>query len=230
MLFLLFAIAQPLPPAQPPASGEPLQILTPAPPTPSAGTPGWRSGFPQTDTTCSRDDSGVPALRGGPRSERVWGSDMNSRLFGGAGQDFLAGGPGDDEVVGGPDLDILVGGAGSDRFVIDSADDSAADESGSWSQLNGDTIVDLTPKDFDKIDLRGMRKEGANVPATFLFTGRRPGNYAVWSRPRSGDTEVLVDVDGDSKADVALRLIGNFSLTPALFCGVGEGAVTEPSE
>jgi hypothetical protein len=172
------------------------------------------------DRTCERDDSHLPVLRGGAGNERVWSGDGQSRLFGGLGRDFLAGGPLGDELHGGTDLDILIGGSGADRFALDSADDSPADENGSWSPLSGDTIVDLTIGDFDKVDLRALHRNGDDAPPAFRFTGRRPAEYGVWSRPRVGDTEVLIDLDGDARADLALRLLGSINLTPASFCGV----------
>ena len=42
----------------------------------------------------------------------------------------------------------------------------------------------------------------------------------VWSQPRSGDTLVLADVDGDEWLYLAIRFLGRVALSAASFCGV----------
>jgi hypothetical protein len=213
--------------AVPPTLPPPITVVPqPKPASPPAPVPTTRVlARPAKDTTCSpRTQSPVSEVHAGGGSDRVWAGDQPGRLFGDADDDMLAGGPADDEIHGGTGADILVGGAGSDLFVLDSVDDSPTDENGEWSPLSGDTVVDFTTPDFDKFDVRPLSLAGDAAPLHLRWSGRRPGAYAVWTMPRAGDTVFLIDVDGNSVADIAVRLIGTITLDEMDFCGVVRGA------
>ncbi len=87
-------------------------------------------------------------LRGRAASERMRGRAGDDTLAGGAGNDRLHGGDGADVLHGGPGHDVLEGGAGADRFVIERADLAQG--------TAPDRIVDFTPHEGDRIQLRGF--------------------------------------------------------------------------
>ncbi|WP_420592151.1 Ig-like domain-containing protein [Bacterioplanoides sp.] len=76
------------------------------------------------------------AADSGSDSFLIVGSDGAQTINGSAGSDTLEGGKGDDIIRPGAGTDTLSGGAGADRF------------SGSISELNGNTITDLSDDDF----------------------------------------------------------------------------------
>ncbi|MHA6686201.1 hypothetical protein [Mesorhizobium sp. A556] len=85
------------------------------------------------------------------------GGDRHDVLIGGSAGDFLLGGDGDDTLVGGPGADTLTGGAGNDTF------------SGTASELNGDTITDLSIGDIIQLtDGKIFESVGVNLGVTEL--------------------------------------------------------------
>jgi len=59
-----------------------------------------------------------PAVRGGPRDDRLTGGPLDDLVEGGGGNDLLDGGAGNDRLVDGPGSDRLHGGSGSDIFAL----------------------------------------------------------------------------------------------------------------
>jgi Ca2+-binding RTX toxin-like protein len=143
--------------------------------------------------------AGIENLTGSGFKDHLTGSAKANALDGGAGNDKLSGGGGDDLLDGGAGKDQLAGGAGADRFAF-------AD-----GQANNDKIADLS--DQDLIDLHLIDAD-AGQPGDQAFTlvgafGHHAGE-AVLSYQAAKDLTLLqLDVDGDAKADVTLRLAGD---------------------
>jgi Ca2+-binding RTX toxin-like protein len=137
-------------------------------------------------------------LTGSRADDRIGGSAWNDRVQGlggddalsGAGRaDTLEGGRGADTLEGGAGADLLRGGPGADVFVLAAAGDSAPGRA--------DTIADLAPGDV--IDLSALMPGGTFVGAA-AFDG--PGQVRFAGGRLSGD------LDGDGRADWAIRLEG----------------------
>ena len=132
-------------------------------------------------------------------------------LYGNAQKNVLTGGEGDDVLGGGSGADQLYGGAGNDRFVFTATADS--------SKAGGiDTIGDFAAGDI--IDLSAIdASTAAGVQAfQFIGTGAFTGvagqlRYAA----ANGITTISADLDGDRKADLAIRLTGELVLAESDF-------------
>jgi hypothetical protein len=98
--------------------------------------------------------------------------------------------------------------------------DSPAGAHGRWPQTEGDTIVDFSPAEGDRIDLSKMSMPGGSSPQ-LRRSDRSPGAYGVWFERRKGDTVVFVETTGDSRADLAIRLLGKPPISSSAFCGIG---------
>ena len=159
----------------------------------------------------------VSTIHAGGGNDTIYGS---GRLFGEADRDTVFAGLANDQINGGFDADILMGRAGADRFSYDDVRDSASDAWGRWSADAGDTIMDFSPADGDEIDLRGLSGARSGGPAAHRWNGGEARPWSVWARPLYTDTVVFVETDGDTRADMAIRLIGQVALTPNDFCGV----------
>ncbi|MEF9603243.1 M10 family metallopeptidase C-terminal domain-containing protein, partial [Paracoccus sp. PXZ] len=147
-------------------------------------------GGPGNDELLGGD--GDDTLFGGAGHDSLFGDAGNDLLGGGDGHDLIQGGDGNDTLAGGSGSDTLVGGLGADVFVFSAAED-----------LDGSTdfILDFQSGE-DRIDLSGLE-------LTFIgsdgFSG--PGQVRVdWSQP--GAHRLLVDLDGDGRAELTINLGG----------------------
>ena len=124
-------------------------------------------------------------------------------LDGGEGEDRLDGGAGDDILIGGGGRDWLTGGAGRDTFRLTSRNDakmSAMDRILDFT--HGQDVIDLSAVDANT-------KTSGNQAMSFIGSAdfsRKAGQL----RYEQGDgyTLVEVDVNGDGKGDIGLRLEG----------------------
>ncbi|MGH6734576.1 MAG: calcium-binding protein [Methyloceanibacter sp.] len=123
-------------------------------------------------------------------------------LIGSNARNFLQGNEGDNLIRGGRGGDSLFGYDGADTFVYTSVRDSTTRSSGR------DTILDFNRVD-DLIDLSAIDARAGGGNQAFTFIGRqsfheRKGelHYIV----RNGDAIVEGDVNGDGKADFAIRV------------------------
>lgn len=132
-----------------------------------------------------------------------FGNSLNNQLYGNEGDNRLSGEGGYDLIDGGGGQDRLRGGELSDRFVFDSLSDSTVSRS--------DLIVDLT--DADRIDLRGIDADtGRSGDQAFrlvdAFSGRA-GQAVLDYDAGSRQTALLLDVDGDGRADSRILISGD---------------------
>ncbi|CQR87154.1 Ca2+-binding protein, RTX toxin-related [Paracoccus aminovorans] len=135
---------------------------------------------------------GNDLLDGGDGDDLLGGSDGNDTLRGGGGHDVLGGGAGDDRLEGGAGNDTLTGGAGADSFVfvgLDNFDDSL------------DLITDFQTG-LDRIDFSGLNLSFIGTD-TFSAAGQIRADL---SQPGAG--RLLVDLDGDGRADLTIELTG----------------------
>ncbi|MBB3976148.1 Ca2+-binding RTX toxin-like protein [Rhizobium azooxidifex] len=134
----------------------------------------------------------------------IVGNSGKNTLSGSGGNDTLKGGAGSDRLIGGNGADKLYGGTGADSFVFKSIKDSAVSGSGR------DTLYDFSRTERDKIDLKAI---DANTKASgdqaFKFIGTekfhgKAGELRFFKN--DGDTFIYGDVNGDTKADFAIKL------------------------
>jgi Ca2+-binding RTX toxin-like protein len=166
---------------------------------------------------------GADTLAGGGGDDTLGGGAGNDLLSGGAGDDLidggypgadtLLGGDGADTLAGGSGADLIQGGAGADLLQADhySADvlkftsvgDSTVDDPDLVTGWSRNTIVDL-----HEIDADTGRDGNQQFHLAAAFTGH--AREAVWSYDKALDrTTLLLDVNGDAHADMAIAFDGN---------------------
>jgi Ca2+-binding RTX toxin-like protein len=136
-------------------------------------------------------DTGLTKLNltGNALANTLTGNDANNILNGGAGVDTLIGGLG---------ADSLTGGTGNDYFKYIETEESTANSM--------DTITDFTVG-VDKLNFSEL-----NTAQQLIFTGTSVSANSVWHLQISGDTYVYVDTNGDTVADMEIKLRGNKNL------------------
>lgn len=140
-------------------------------------------------------------LEGGAGTDTLQGGAGNDTLRGGLGADRLEGGDGDDRLNGGAGRDQLAGGSGADTFVF------ARGETGATA-ATADVITDFSAGDL--IDLR-------TLGGLTLVDGLSGHARELAVTTLGPDTLVVWDLDGDGRADGAVRLSGTPVLTEADF-------------
>ena len=150
----------------------------------------------------------LQTVKGSAGNDRLVGSFGRDNLFGFSGADRLFGKSGDDRLVGGLGADVLSGGLGSDTFVYRSVKEStptAPDRITDFFHVEADVLrdyIDLSAVDADT-------KTAGNQEFSWIgadkFT-RTAGELRY--EARSNHALVLADVNGDGKADMAIRVLG----------------------
>jgi Ca2+-binding RTX toxin-like protein len=136
-------------------------------------------------------------FRGDGGNDTLDGAGGSDRLAGGAGQDRLTGGAGGDRLDGGAGKDLLSGNGGTDRFIF------LAGDSGKGTKA--DRITDFGGK--DRLDLTGIDADtGRGGEQDLVFTGKTATAHAVWYVRAGDDVIVRIDVDGNTRADMEIRL------------------------
>ncbi|CAM3281632.1 calcium-binding protein [Paracoccus nototheniae] len=161
-------------------------------------------------------NAGTDTLIGGRGNDTLDGGMGNDRLDGGIDRDRLWGGTGNDTLIGGSNGDVLTGGAGADVFVFRALTDSRVGQ--------GDLITDFQ-RGTDRIDVSGIALW--NIPGNppFEFGGfgalqpGTPGQLTFHHHQGDGlrETQVLLDIDGDGRADAIIRMTGILTLTEGDF-------------
>jgi peptidase M10/serralysin-like protein len=123
-------------------------------------------------------------------------------LVGGLLDDTLDGGAGVDSLLGGRGSDLLFGGADADVYVYQSTLDSR--------KATPDIIVGLT--NDDTIDLRAIdanvNKDGNQGFSIVDAFSHKAGEMTLTYNSANHATTVLLDVDGDAKADMVILIDG----------------------
>lgn len=149
---------------------------------------------------------GIENVVGGTGNDRIFGNHLGNYLEGRGGADRLEGRGGDDWLAGGAGRDTLTGGVGEDRFVFAKATDMGR---GAFSDLITDfkSGVDQIRLDLLDVDFRfitGGKLTGTGPELTFRALDK--------AGTRNDVTVVIIDADGDGKADANLRLAGLIDL------------------
>ena len=145
---------------------------------------------------------GTDMLYGGADDDLVAGGGGDDWLFGDRGNDVLDGGEGNDVLAGGGDGDVLTGGVGLDQLIGGDGADvfvflGVGDASG-----GADTISDFV-HGADRIDLSALGI------AAVAGAGRLTGVPMQLAWLANGDgMRVVVDADGDRRADLVIRVEG----------------------
>lgn len=131
-------------------------------------------------------------------------------LFGLGGADTLLGGDGDDRLDGGGGADRMTGGAGADVFVFLG---DAVHPTSLGGVMDTDTILDLSFAEGDRIDLSGIDADILAVgDQAFSFVTAFSGQagQATLTYVAASDTTLLrLDVDGDRKIDLQVKIAGD---------------------
>ncbi|PLS23173.1 calcium-binding protein [Neptunicoccus cionae] len=134
-------------------------------------------------------------IRGGSGKDRIEGGDGNDILGGNSGKDTIKGGAGNDFIVGGSGKDVLYGGTEADQFIFNHAKDSGK---GKFS----DTIMDFE----QGVDFLDFSAFGAEFIGDAKFSGT--GAEVQATNDGSGNSILIVDVNGDGKGDMRIDVMG----------------------
>lgn len=154
------------------------------------------------DTILAR--TGDDQINGGAGDDSINGGLGNNEIEGGLGNDTISSGGGDDRIIGGAGVDLLMAGSGADVFVFEEASDSARGAADGIRYFNDAAdVIDFT-----------TLSDTLHLSATTLFH-QEAGEIVL--RQQATRLLVLLDIDGDGQADMALRLGGTHALTEANF-------------
>jgi len=150
-------------------------------------------------------------LMGNGIADVITGTSQNDIITGGGGKDQIDGGAGKDAIEGGTGNDTLSGGTDNDHFIFRKADVG-----------DTDTIADF--KSGDKIDLRGF-DANTSIEGTqpFIFIGKnefKGGSAQVRIVEDKTSTKVLIDANGDKKADLTILIKNQTDITAKDFLGL----------
>ncbi|WP_199857822.1 beta strand repeat-containing protein [Erythrobacter sp. EC-HK427] len=153
-------------------------------------------------------------LRGLGGNDYLRVSDGGGSLYGGDGDDTLIGRNGDDWLSGGAGFDNLRGAQGADTFAFADGDFAGL------TVLTADRIAGYRSADGDKIDLSAVDAILGGGDDAFTFVGAAEFSGTAgelrWEVDRN-QTMLLMDIDGDGGADLAIRVNGLHTLTEADF-------------
>ncbi len=139
------------------------------------------------------------------------------KLEGDAGNDYIYGMDANDILVGGTGTDTLIGGTGKDKFDFNSIAESKVGST-------RDKIFDFL-KGVDKIDLETINQDfGFSTIQTDAKDGTVAKANSVWWRKADIDNDkmkddliIYGDVNGDTKADFEIGLVGVTSIDATNF-------------
>ena len=129
-------------------------------------------------------------------------------ILGRGGNDLINGGTGADKIDGGAGHDTMTGGADGDTFVFSVAGDSP-------TLALADTIIDFNENQVGEvIDLAAIF--GPALAFVALQNASAVANSVTWVQS-GGDTFIRADVNGNTTADLVIKLAGLHTLTAADF-------------
>ncbi|MFB2553699.1 nidogen-like domain-containing protein [Ensifer soli] len=166
--------------------------------------------------------SGDDKLHGEAGNDKLYGGNGNDLLRGGAGKDILEGQKGNDKLYGDAGADKLYGGLGADQLFGGADKDVFLYKSVRESTLNPvgqDIIYDFAIG--DRVDLRTIdasTKIAGNQAFAFIGTDAFTNTAGELRYEKlDSDTYVYGDVNGDGKADFAIRFDDALDLARSSF-------------
>jgi Ca2+-binding RTX toxin-like protein len=154
---------------------------------------------------------GNDSLNGGDGADLLYGDAGNDTLVGGSGNDVIYGGAGNDMIQGGPGANMLIGGKGADEFRFRPGDLSA-------DALN--VITDFQ-SGVDKLSLSlidANSRTTANEAFRFIGSNAFSGKAGDLRFYKDGaDAIVQADMNGDGRADFAIKLLAVSALSVSDF-------------
>jgi Ca2+-binding RTX toxin-like protein len=166
--------------------------------------------------------NGADLLQGSGGNDTLWGEADNDSLSGGDGYDWLFGEAGADFLSGSDGHDTLVGGAGRDTLMGETGGDVFLFEDGDTGATRGtaDFITDFSHVAGDRIDLSCVDAKRGGGDNAFKFIGDDAfsGHAGELRFEHDGsDLWVMGDTNGDSRADLMIRIDFASDLTKADF-------------
>ena len=145
-------------------------------------------------------------IKGSNRDDVLKGTFGMDKILAGAGDDRLFGGQGDDVLYGSLGSDTLSGGSGEDVFLYKYIKDSTVrhfDTLTTWDHTGKNTPMDII--DLSQIDAN-TRQDG-NQDFTWLGAKEFTGHAGELRYERGAHaTMIYADVNGDARADMAIRI------------------------
>ncbi len=139
-------------------------------------------------------------------------------IIGKVGRDYLEGGDGNDRINGGDNRDVLVGGLGADKLEGGTGADTFKyfDIAESTLAATGrDRILDFSSAEGDRIDLSAIAtSEGIDFDVVDRFS-KIAGQVLITEA--NGGYLVRADIDGNGKADFAITVLTEGTLTGSDF-------------
>lgn len=153
--------------------------------------------------------NGYNVIKGTPHADVLKGQPrFHDKIIGGSGDDRINGYDGNDVLYGGLGKDFLAGGLGSDTFLYKSIKESTVSNpdlimSHVW-QMDHPTVF------WDTIDLSAIdanTRLAGNQDFAWLGAKEFTGHAGELRQERGVHaTMIYADVDGDAKADMAIRI------------------------
>ncbi len=162
-------------------------------------------------------NSGNNTLAGGDGDDVLNGQDGNDILMGGEGRDVLQGGAGNDQLFGGAGNDRLTGGEGADELTGGAGRDTFSFDAFNHSTPGAmDSIMDFEQgQDIIRLSLIDLGGDDFEFVGTGAFLGG--GQASVRFEIVGADTMVFADNGNGGDAEMAFRMVGNFTLTSGDF-------------
>ena len=154
------------------------------------------------------------SITGSNKDNTLYGADGDDFLKGNGGFDILRGGFGDDVLIGGSGLDRLTGGEGADRFTYLALTDSKPNRN------YADIIRDFFHSEGDQISVKGIDAIAGGEDDAFTFIGTDAFSHTAGElryETNGIDTFVELDVDGDARVDMTIKLYGVIDLQTSDF-------------
>lgn len=161
-------------------------------------------------------------------SSYTLGSNIENLSYGGSSsftgtgngsRNVIAGGAGNDHLTGMAGGDTLIGGAGQDVYIYTALSDSRG--------AGVDRINGFSQAELDRIDLSAIDADSVTAgvqPFTFIATANFTGTAGELRYSYNGtDTTVEADTNGDSVADLTIKVTGQVDLVDTDFIGATGG-------
>ena len=137
-------------------------------------------------------------------SDIIAGADNDATLDGVGGDDLLFGNGGNDTLIGGTGRDLLIGGIGDDTYDFNATNESGVGNADVIVGFEGANAAGGDIIDLSSIDVR--TGPGFNGDQAFAFTNTTATAYSVWYSVNGSDISVFADTNGNTTADMEIRL------------------------